>query len=683
MDFASKFFYVNETEENETFDDFTLNDEKDRKKVEKKKNRKAEKEEEEEEFLALSDDEDTYQYTNVPQNRLRQVRKADPNILAINLGTLAQDASNIFTGDPIFCSKCNAAVTQNSTLEPYEDAQLWACEYCGEKNKIFLDPEETPKSDTIDYIIASMNSNSNSNDIVVFCIDISGSMCCTSEVTGDIKIKLNEKLSKDLEQFIERQGGVSAQQYLPRERTDITYVSRLQCVQAAVSSQIESFAKDHPNKRVAIVTFNNDVTIYQPDGTRHVITGDHLKDFNYLSNVSQSLNLAFNSSVSQASQDLLSVVQTLEEGGGTALGPGLLCAVSIAALQRGSTVVLCTDGIANIGLGALDIPEEAAPFYRQVIDKCQAQGVAVSILGIQGTNTSMEQLALVAAETKGYNDIVDPLKLTKNFNFILQNSIISTDVSATMFLNRGLTFRGEKNAENSKAVRLIGNCTKETAITFEYFPVDQGTIKDLKHVHFQVQIHFTKLDGTKCLRVMSKMAEVTHDRLEAEKHVNVNVVGLHSHVQSAQLAAEGQYSKARMKQKANMRMVRRGLNTASATETQKSHYALWNKEATRFNSAIKQTKITEQKKGIRYDSAEEDASGSESGQEEKEKFDEEERERKELKKQRKQEKKAKLVQERKKNRYETDDVSNVLHQAQNPLYSTFTFAENPLYSDKK
>jgi len=235
----------------------------------------------------------------------------------------------------------------------------------------------------------------------------------------------------------------------------------------------------------------------------------------------------------------------------------------------------------------------------------------VSIVSIKGTNTSLEHIAKIAAETRGYNDIVDPLNLTKNFNFILQNNIVATDVSATMYLNRGLTFRHEKNVLNSKATRVIGNCTKETNITFEYFPTEKEVVRDLKKFYFQVQINFTKLDGSKCMRIMSKIAEVTHNREEAEKHVNVNVVGLHSQAHAAQLATDGQYTKARMMQKANMRMVRRTLATAEATDSQMAHYDLWNQEAVRLNSAIKSTKIAEKKEGLSYYSAGEDESDSE------------------------------------------------------------------------
>ena len=45
----------------------------------------------------------------------------------------------------------------------------------------------------------------------------------------------------------------------------------------------------------------------------------------------------------------------LEEGGSTALGPALLSAIEMAtAGKRGSKVVVCTDGLANLGIGSLE-----------------------------------------------------------------------------------------------------------------------------------------------------------------------------------------------------------------------------------------------------------------------------------------------------------------------------------------
>jgi len=52
---------------------------------------------------------------------------------------------------------------------------------------------------------------------------------------------------------------------------------------------------------------------------------------------------------------LVKKLNKTEARGQTALGPALLSAIDVASKgSKGSTVVLCTDGLANIGVGALE-----------------------------------------------------------------------------------------------------------------------------------------------------------------------------------------------------------------------------------------------------------------------------------------------------------------------------------------
>jgi hypothetical protein len=44
----------------------------------------------------------------------------------------------------------------------------------------------------------------------------------------------------------------------------------------------------------------------------------------------------------------------LEETGPTALGPAVVAALGMCEGKRGARIVVCTDGVANIGLGSLD-----------------------------------------------------------------------------------------------------------------------------------------------------------------------------------------------------------------------------------------------------------------------------------------------------------------------------------------
>ena len=65
------------------------------------------------------------------------------------------------------------------------------------------------------------------------------------------------------------------------------------------------------------------------------------------------------------------LINSLTEGGQTALGPALMLSVAMAAQKVGSKVIVCTDGLANVGLGRLDVEDDehydkASVFYEYV-----------------------------------------------------------------------------------------------------------------------------------------------------------------------------------------------------------------------------------------------------------------------------------------------------------------------------
>ena len=89
-------------------------------------------------------------------------------------------------------------------------------------------------------------------------------------------------------------------------------------------------------------------------------------------------------------------------GGATALGPALRVAVGVARRGAlGSSVTLCTDGLANVGLGALDADaggvdkaRGARLFYVEQAEQAKLAGVAVSFVSLIGAECKLEALAV-------------------------------------------------------------------------------------------------------------------------------------------------------------------------------------------------------------------------------------------------------------------------------------------------
>ncbi|CAH1778659.1 unnamed protein product [Owenia fusiformis] len=532
----------------------------------------------------------------------KKYRRADTNVVQVKFDTLVKP-SNMHTGDATYCS-CGALLSHISKLNNREnsDEKEWKCEFCNKANIVDIMDEEIPLTNDVTYMIqpapATRGSGLSGTDesLVVFCVDTSGSMCITTEVPGRFNLRGTERRRLDRMQSFNE---MREDQHLPGERRNVTYVSRLQGVQAAVGHQLDDMMKEFPTRRAALVTFDSEVCVIG-DGTNEPVTiaGDKL------SNKEELIKIGAEAPLPQPIKDskhiLSDKIYQLEEGGATALGPGLLLAVSMAGQCPGSKVIICTDGKANVGLGSLqansetdELLETAQLFYGEVAQHALLKGVSVSVISIKGTDCKMVELGNVSDQTGGQVNIVDPLKLTEEFGNILADQIIATNVTATLLLHRGLYFRNEASKQ-SKTVRQVGNVTRDTEITFEYgvrskpqsnqpaatvaeeesMETDQATQEgataapsnsnqsavlddDLTELPFQLQINYTDTNGAQALRVLSMVKPVTKDRNVAEKNMDLKLLGTNAAQMSARLATEGEYSRSRLHSMMHQRLMSR------------------------------------------------------------------------------------------------------------------------------
>ena len=239
-------------------------------------------------------------------------QKTDVNVFRLDLSNLSKEMP-LMTGDPVACKHCGVLLNSNSKitmatreeidkiitsqpklktmvtapplvekyfnlLEPDDESnpkdekrQFWNCEFCGHFNPIAVMDEEIPSIPCVDYLVTppsakEKNASSEDSSNIVFCIDISGSMCVTQEIKGKLSLRGGEKRKKAFEELTRGEGS----QYLHGEDRAASYVTRLQCVQTAIQQQIENLAKEFPNRRVGIITFNHEVVIVG-DGTSRSI----------------------------------------------------------------------------------------------------------------------------------------------------------------------------------------------------------------------------------------------------------------------------------------------------------------------------------------------------------------------------------------------------------------------------
>ena len=123
--------------------------------------------------------------------------------------------------------------------------------------------------------------------------------------------------------------------------------------------------------------------------------------------------------INDSQKKLTAKVLALEENGSTALGPAVATSIAMAAEgSPGSQVVICTDGLANIGLGAFDeakSPDEMArvdEFYEKLGVFAKEKGLTINIVSIIGDECNLESLSKLAELTGGNVERVDPVTLT-------------------------------------------------------------------------------------------------------------------------------------------------------------------------------------------------------------------------------------------------------------------------------
>eukprot|EP00457_Paulinella_chromatophora_P000582 gb/GEZN01000582.1/.p1 GENE.gb/GEZN01000582.1/~~gb/GEZN01000582.1/.p1 ORF type:complete len:1127 (+),score=207.51 gb/GEZN01000582.1/:42-3422(+) len=404
--------------------------------------------------------------TTTPKKAQTQKQEVDTNVISVRLRELAEEVETA-TGDPIICinKQCQAVLCSFSTLldgkekskNPAwnkfkleeEDERLWICDFCGTAQVVeAMQPSARVWSLSCQqqFVLSPPEQQADAEDRkrVLFVMDTSGSMCVTQEVpTGRSPFRGDAKRKAEFQQLIEA-GDIQAPS---AEQTKITYVSRLQCLQAAVDSQLTSLARQHPNYRVGLLSFSDEVLFHgdcsQPAQT---VAGDKLLEDEQLWTLADRWPLL--GSVGTTADQLRERLFALSEQGQTCLGPALLMATALGSHSPGSQVVLCTDGLANRGLGRLDqagpTAQASREFFTSVARRAKAAGVQVSVLSLTDQQASLETVGKVADETGGRVERVDPLALAEQFAGILESPTLVTHCEATLLLHPAFEFRGSE-----------------------------------------------------------------------------------------------------------------------------------------------------------------------------------------------------------------------------------------------
>lgn len=183
------------------------------------------------------------------------------------------------------------------------------------------------------------------------------------------------------------------------------------------------------NRKLGVVSFNNEVTVYGDGGQDPMtIAGDKLYDQEFLlTNGAKQGQERMKLTVKDSAKELQKKIMEMEETGPTALGPAVATSIAMAAASgvQGSQVVICTDGLANVGLGSFDEAvtdddfAKIEKFYTTLGDFAKEKGITINIISIIGDDCNLDALSKLAEMTNGEVERVNPVDLTNNFANIL------------------------------------------------------------------------------------------------------------------------------------------------------------------------------------------------------------------------------------------------------------------------
>eukprot|EP01130_Rhizamoeba_saxonica_P007606 TRINITY_DN3074_c0_g1_i1.p1 TRINITY_DN3074_c0_g1~~TRINITY_DN3074_c0_g1_i1.p1 ORF type:complete len:918 (-),score=249.55 TRINITY_DN3074_c0_g1_i1:85-2631(-) len=470
-----------------------------------------------------------------PEVEVKTFEISDCNSLVVTLGDLVEEIP-FMTGDPTICEGCNCILSGTSIIENDE----WTCEFCGYVQEVFLEEEEMPHGDVQEYILEPAQSLDEKNEsLVVFVVDTSGSMVVSSEVppgfglfslqTGDHKTKRMQE-EEELMKVLNPEG-LNQVRY---GQSNATYIARIECMQAAMHIQLEELQKSQPDRRVVLITFDNEVCIIGDGMNQNSvvrIAGDRLSKKDDLLKIGEEYELDSIHPVLESKQSLNDALFDLLESGATALGPALTVAVGIASQVARSEIILCTDGLSNIGVGCMEGSElsSSSSYYNSLGSLAKERGVTISVIGIEGEECGVSILGACAKITSGEVTIVSPLELQRTMRQIIDNPVIATDVSMRIKMHPAVGIKKNNGSVRSKISDIeIGNVTGTTDLSLRYGLTKKGKKKPIaeKSIPFQYQIVYRKLDGTKCIRVISHKKRCTESRSRTEGHTDVATVAV-------------------------------------------------------------------------------------------------------------------------------------------------------------
>ena len=489
----------------------------------------------------------------------------DTNVCVIRYKSLENASKNM--SQLYKCQKCESYLNKFSVLNPKDNNKFeWKCEFCSNINSdLIINGDNIPKDETIEKCLEPniiKETNNGDESTLIFCFDISGSMCQSYNVGRKLKEKFNKIIGKKSVKQSNLFG--SNIEYQDDDKIDFSnydfsqnntnYISRLDLVKLSIEDNIKTLLKNSPNVKVGILSFGSEIEV-KGDCLSNVmiIKEKDMSNESKIKSLGEENTNLIKAKIKESSSKIIESIRKTEENGSTALGPAILMSLSLMKnASIGSRIFLCTDGMSNLGVGDIsENREKAVEFYIKIGNMAKEKGIVISLITFEDSESEIDVLKNMVELSGGEIIRVNPDQILDGFNDLLDNKTIATDVSIKVNLNKSMTFRDQEKKDlkndDSSIIKKLGNVTKETETYYE-LKFKHATIlaemkdidfNNLKNLIFQTEISYKNRNGDKCLRVITKNLKVSDNKEEVNKQANFNIVSTAQIQKSAKMAGAG------------------------------------------------------------------------------------------------------------------------------------------------
>lgn len=169
-------------------------------------------------------------------------------------------------------------------------------------------------------------------------------------------------------------------------------------------------------------------------------------------------------------------ISAIHTSGTTALGPGALAAIGLAIGNEpeGSQIILCTDGMANLGIGSFSRGGDAVAkqFYQQIGELASEHGISINLITFKGDEANIQTLSEMCEISGGEVEMMEVGNAGDMIGDMFNRRTIAVNVEAQVKLHKALEFRNEDTRQmshnNKTLVKKLRNVDADTEFTFEY-----------------------------------------------------------------------------------------------------------------------------------------------------------------------------------------------------------------------